>query len=173
MQASFHLHHNPRTDEQLAKNVQLRTYFTAFIGGMSVLLICFLIGVLVVDSRNEYETMVEDETIRIKNCVKSYEENKCHPHQRVPALNNFCLDLEICMNSDPRKIVKRSGAFSTIVSHNANKLFGNLTFQTILVICILLFGSLISCNLFLNKDSATYLKFAKLPKANQEHLKSN
>jgi len=148
MTANFVLSHNPKSDEAFAHNIYLRTYFAKFVGALIFIVVIACIIVIAVDSKNEYETMVMDETMKIENCVKTYEENRCHPHQRVPALNNFCLDLEICMNSDPRKIAKRSAAFSSLVADNANKLFGHLKLQTVIVICILLFGSIISCNLF-------------------------
>lgn len=152
---NMHLHHRPAMDSALAKNIELRTAFAKFVGFLIFIVLLACIAVIVVDSKNEYENMVLDEQLKIESCLKSYEDNKCHPHQRVPALNDYCLDLELCLNSDPRKVAKRSAAFSVLVAENANKLFGTLKLQTIIVICVLLFGSIISCNLFLSRDRAS------------------
>ena len=148
----INIHHNPQTDSAMASNIMLKTHFAKFVGLLIFIVLVSCIAVIAIDSKNEYENMVVDETIKIENCLKTYEENRCHPHQRVPALNDFCLELELCLNSDPRKVAKRSAAFSFLVAENANKLFGNLKLQTVLVICVLLFGSIISCNLFLARD---------------------
>ena len=148
---SLNYHYNPETDKALAGNLNLKTYYGAFVGFMIFIVVAFCIAVVVIDSRNEYDNMVSDEKIRIQSCLNTYEENRCHAHQRVPALKDFCLELELCVNADPHKVAKRSAAFSTLVAENANKLFGTLKFNTIVVICVLLFGSIISCNLFLTR----------------------
>lgn len=153
------INNNPHMDSALARNIDLRTNFAKFIGFLIFIVLLACIGVIAVDSKNEYESMVLDEQLKIESCFKSYEENKCHPHQRVPALNDYCLDLELCINSDPRKVAKRSAAFSTLVAENANRLFGTLKLQTIIVMCILLFGSIISCNLFLSREKASSMTF--------------
>jgi Di-sulfide bridge nucleocytoplasmic transport domain len=150
-----HINNNPHMDSALARNIDLRTNFAKFVGFLIFIVLLACIAVIAVDSKNEYESMVLDEQLKIESCLKSYEENKCHPHQRVPALNDYCLDLELCINSDPRKVAKRSAAFSTLVAENANRLFGTLKLQTIIVMCILLFGSIISCNLFLSREKAS------------------
>lgn len=150
-----HITSNPHMDSALARNIDLRTNFAKFVGFLIFVVLLACIAVIAVDSKNEYESMVLDEQLKIESCLKSYEENKCHPHQRVPALNDYCLDLELCINSDPRKVAKRSAAFSTLVAENANRLFGTLKLQTIIVMCILLFGSIISCNLFLSREKAS------------------
>lgn len=144
---------SPMTDEASAEMLKTKTFFAKVMAGFVALLILGLTAIIVVDSKNEYDSMVVDEELKIENCVKSYEENRCHPHQRVPALNSFCLELEMCINSDPSKVAKRSAALSILVAENANKLFGSLKLKTVLVISILLFGSIISCNLFLGTRS--------------------
>lgn len=149
---NFYYQHSPETDKALASNIYLKTHYAKFVGFLIFTVVVACIVVIAVDSKNEYESMVLDETLKIDNCLKTYEENRCHPHQRVPALNDFCLELELCINADPRKVAKRSAAFSTLVAENANKLFGTLKLQTVVVICVLLFGSIISCNLFLTRD---------------------
>jgi hypothetical protein len=147
------LYHNPETDKALASNIRLKTYYAKYVGFLIFIIVLCCIVVIAIDSKNEYDSMVMDETLKIENCLKTYEENRCHPHQRVPALSDFCLELEMCINADPKKVAKRSAAFSTLVAENANKLFGTLKLQTIVVICVLLFGSIISCNMFLTKDT--------------------
>lgn len=147
------LNHNPETDKVFAHSLQIRNYFAYFFGFLGFIIFVSCILVIAADTKNEYENMVKDEQLKIENCHKTYEENRCYPHQRVPALYEFCLELEMCINADPRKVAKKTSAFSTLVAENVNKLFGNLKLQSIVVICILLFGSIISCNLFLTREN--------------------
>ena len=135
------------TDRAIARQIDLRSKIVFLVGILAFAVITVCVGIILIDSHNAYETMVLDEEIKINGCVKEYDENRCHPYQRVPALQQFCQDLELCMSSDPRKVAKRSVAFSSLIADNANRLFAGLKLQTILVISLLVFGSIISCNL--------------------------
>ena len=43
---------------------------------------------------------------QVKECTKLYMENKCHPDERIPAIETLCRDWEICMKKDPREVGK-------------------------------------------------------------------
>ena len=38
-------------------------------------------------------------------CKDQYFRNNCEPDKRVPALKEYCLDKEICMNRNPENTV--------------------------------------------------------------------
>ena len=127
---------NPETDKATARDIYLRSTFTMCISSIVISVLLFCIFTIFLDSKNEYQTMVQEERHKIEMCVKSYDENKCHPNQRVPQLEKYCQELEKCMESDPEKVAKRTVAFSTLVAENANKLFGRLEYRTIFVMAL-------------------------------------
>lgn len=145
------LNYNPASDQAYANSLNNRTYLSYMFSIVMLIVFVGCLATIVIDSKNEYENMVMNEALKIENCLKSYEENRCHPHQRVPALNDYCLDLEMCLNADPRKVAKHTTAFSTLVAENANKIFGSLQWKTIFVICIFVFGTIITCNLIIGR----------------------
>src|SRR3990167_7558649 len=127
---------NPETDKATARDIYLRSTFTMCISSIVISVLLFCIATIFLDSKNEYQTMVLEERHKIETCAKNYDENRCHPNQRVPQLEKFCQELEKCMESDPEKVAKRTVAFSTLVAENANKLFGRLEYRTIFVMAL-------------------------------------
>ena len=40
----------------------------------------------------------------IAECTRSYFENKCHPDERIPAIEKLCTEWHLCMNRDPQEV---------------------------------------------------------------------
>lgn len=145
--------YQPLVDRALATNINAKTAFGVALGCLLLLSLAVCAAVIFFDTKHTYEVMVMDESLRVEACLKTYEENRCHPHQRLPALHDYCLDLEICIMTDPHKKAKKSVAFSQLVAENANRMFGSLKIKTVFVFGFFLFGTIIVCNLFFNNNS--------------------
>lgn len=151
----------PETDRAMASHIKLKTKFTHLMLFLVALIAVTCLGVIILDSKNQYDVMVMEEQVKLDACIMNYEQNRCHKNQRVPALESYCVELEMCMNSDPLKIAKRTTAFSVLIAENANRLFGTLEMKTILVITGLMVVSILSCNLSFSKGQGTVAYVSK------------
>jgi hypothetical protein len=54
-----------------------------------------------------HKSMVEV-MVEIGACAKDYNDNRCAPETRVPAMENICSNWEKCMQRDPKKVARAS-----------------------------------------------------------------
>jgi hypothetical protein len=75
-------------------------------------------------------------TMEINRCHKDYFANKCEPHQRVPALEDYCNEKAKCMNRDPMIVNKNMKILVKLLAEIINDFFEPLTYKAIGVIVL-------------------------------------
>ena len=70
---------------------------------------------------------------KASQCAELYIENKCRPGTRSPALEEYCADLEECMDRDP-EAVRRMTAHAATLAEIINGLIDPLSFKSIFII---------------------------------------
>lgn len=105
------------------------------------------------DINLKFETYIIDAKHEISRCTKEYLRNRCsteNGHQRVPALESICTQLEKCMNRDPQLIAKSkitAETFADII----NGFIKPISWKALIFMNVLLFGSLIVSNVAFGK----------------------
>jgi hypothetical protein len=92
------------------------------------------------DVKNKLETKMQIEAARINQCNLDYDTNRCAPHTRLPALEEFCQNLDICRFENPKSVVMTSSTITILVAEVINGLINTLAVKSILVIFGFLFG---------------------------------
>lgn len=76
--------------------------------------------------------------MEISKCSQDYIENRCHPSDRVRALEDFCIEKEKCMNRDPLAVNKNTKIMVKLLAEIINDFFEPLTFKAISLVVIVL-----------------------------------
>lgn len=68
-------------------------------------------------------------TSEIALCSRQYHENRCHPDQRVPAMEKVCMEWETCMSRDP-STTSRARLHAETIAEILNGFFGAISTKT-------------------------------------------
>ncbi|KAF7455957.1 Di-sulfide bridge nucleocytoplasmic transport domain protein [Cryptosporidium felis] len=63
-------------------------------------------------------------------CSKQYVDNKCQPDQRVPAMEDKCIEWEKCMSQNPTIIARKSIFTAQIIGEIINTFFDQISFKS-------------------------------------------
>jgi hypothetical protein len=86
----------------------LQLLVNLFLGcGFMYLLYAAWSGIMNDVNIESHKSMVEV-MVEIGACAKDYNENRCAPATRVPAMENICNNWEKCMQRDPKKVARAS-----------------------------------------------------------------
>jgi hypothetical protein len=75
---------------------------------------------------------------KIHSCSHSYSINKCHPSERVPALQQQCQEWELCMQIDPKK-VERLKLVAEAAGQLINRFVEQLSFKAMAFTTVITF----------------------------------
>jgi hypothetical protein len=124
----------------------LQLFFNAFL----ICLILYLTLQFIKTVRRDVELKVEEyKTIilnEIAQCSKQYLENRCHPNERVPAIDKACNSWYQCMNRDPTEISWTKISAETI-AEIINGFVEPISYKTMIFFILLTFGLLFISNL--------------------------
>lgn len=62
-------------------------------------------------------------------CSRQYHDNRCHPDQRVPAMEKVCMEWETCMSRDP-STTSRARLHAETIAEILNGFFGAISTKT-------------------------------------------
>lgn len=106
--------------------------------------------------KGDVQTKVSMEINRINaeisNCQRQYQENRCHPDHRVPAMESACVAWQTCIDGGPNSVGSLSTAklaaetFADII----NGLIEPISYKTLFFILSSLFGTIFLSNYALN-----------------------
>lgn len=65
----------------------------------------------------------------ISLCSRQYQENRCNPDQRVPAMEKVCMEWETCMSRDP-STTSRARLHAETIAEILNGFFGAISTKT-------------------------------------------
>lgn len=65
-------------------------------------------------------------------CSRQYQENRCSPEQRVPAMEKVCMDWETCMYRDP-STTSRARLHAETIAEILNGFFGAISTKTFIL----------------------------------------
>lgn len=68
----------------------------------------------------------------IAHCSRQYQENRCSPDQRVPAMEKVCMDWETCMYRDP-STTSRARLHAETIAEILNGFFGAISTKTFIL----------------------------------------
>jgi len=69
--------------------------------------------------------------LEINQCTKDFHENRCEPETRLPAVEEYCLQVEKCMLQDPMKVVQSSKMTAALIAEIINEFIDPLGFKAI------------------------------------------
>ena len=86
------------------------------------------------DERRQYEVnlMLQE----ISACQRDYNINLCQPESRVPVLEKFCLEKEICLAKNPNALITRGKILATIFSDIIETFMDGIALRSFSVIAI-------------------------------------
>lgn len=114
--------------------VTLRIFFIGVFIYLSLSMIIQISQDLSMKMQAENDMLV----LEISRCREDYYENKCNPHERVRALEQFCSEREKCMKQDPAVINKNSKIMAKLLAEIINDFFEPLSYKTIALVASLL-----------------------------------
>jgi hypothetical protein len=91
----------------------------------------------------EYKSIILSE---IAQCSKHYLDNRCHPDERVPAMDKACNTWQVCMNRDPTEISWTKISAETI-AEIINGFVEPISYKTMIFFVLFTFGLLFVSNL--------------------------
>jgi hypothetical protein len=92
------------------------------------------------------ESYVMEVMHEIDICARNYQENRCEPESRVPAIEKDCNVWQACMEKNPL-LVGRSKLSAQTVAEAINAFIEPISFKTILVIFLFVFCFVLMSNL--------------------------
>jgi hypothetical protein len=107
------------------------------------------------DVKKKEATSHEEAKINIQKCAQEYRDNRCRPEERVPAMEDFCLEREKCMALNPAQVVTSSRMTASILAEVANAFVDPLSYKTIGFVFLLIFGFIFCWNCSLRGGSHT------------------
>lgn len=110
---------------------------------LSLLLNAFLVGLLVVlvlkfvfTVKNDIATKslkrMAEARMDIEDCRRKYLINRCGPGDRVPAMEEKCVEWERCMSRDPLRAEVTAAVFR-VASESLEELFGGISVRSVLI----------------------------------------
>lgn len=99
------------------------------------------------DIYNKIQLFSDEVVEQIGRCSRDYQENRCDPAVRVPAMEQACRAWEQCMNRDPYVVARRAKFSGETLGEAMNGFFEKLTWKTISCIGLLFFSFLVFYNL--------------------------
>lgn len=144
-----------RRDLQIARRLYILPYFISgylqlFLNVVVVGFCVYLLWCFYSTIRDDIDTKVqlfsEEVVQQMSKCSKDYRENRCDPELRVPAMDIMCRTWEQCMQQDPMTVATRAKFSAETMGEGLNAFFEKITWKTIVCMCLLLFGFLISYN---------------------------
>ena len=125
------VNHMPLTDQAKAEQIRVNTIFWYFIYTVAVLLVAFVAFCVARDVSSQHERNIKEQVVRLKQCHLDYENNSCHPYNRVPALEEPCSKLELCMKIKPHEEAKITAAFMQVMAESFSAFTNNLGWQAL------------------------------------------
>ncbi|OMJ84890.1 hypothetical protein SteCoe_13872 [Stentor coeruleus] len=68
------------------------------------IIICSVVVMTYLEFNNRVKAKVIENELIVNECTRNYLANRCHPEDRVPVTEKQCLEWEICLNQDPKRV---------------------------------------------------------------------
>ncbi|KAF2019690.1 hypothetical protein BU24DRAFT_125381 [Aaosphaeria arxii CBS 175.79] len=94
----------------------LQLVVNACMGGTFLWIIWKMFSAIMADVNVESNKFMNEAMVEITFCAKQYQDNRCDPKTRVPAMETVCGNWEACMNRDARQIARASVGARTFAS---------------------------------------------------------
>ncbi|EGW31762.1 uncharacterized protein SPAPADRAFT_51742 [Spathaspora passalidarum NRRL Y-27907] len=136
---------DPRIPYTLALYLQLIS--NAVLTSIIFYLIYIFITTIRIDINQRMQSTALEILQEISFCSREYVRNRCSPESglRVPALEQECTELDKCRNRDPQ-LIARSKITAETFAEIVNGFIGKISWKSIILINILIFGGLIVSN---------------------------
>ena len=92
------------------------------------------------DVKKKHDHEIQLKMLVIEQCAKDYKIHQCNAVIRLPALEQYCIDKEQCLNQDPIRDVHSSKMTATIVATIINEFIERLGIKTLVFLCVIFFG---------------------------------
>lgn len=93
------------SDKLIRANYLMAAYLSLILNTFLIFLFIALVVKLVLAVKNDITVkslnLLEENRFKIRECQRQYLVNKCHPSERVPALEDQCQEWEQCLTKDP------------------------------------------------------------------------
>eukprot|EP01137_Pigoraptor_chileana_P020883 Opistho-2@83813 len=123
----------------------LQLTFNAFVVGFMMYLAIQFLFTIQNDVDIKVDLHSQDIMKEILLCSKNYADNRCTPPDRIPAMEELCMQWEKCMNRDP-KVVGRAKISAETFAGIVNSFIEPISYKTMIFFAIFLFGFLFASN---------------------------
>jgi hypothetical protein len=90
--------------------------------------------IMYTDVNKKIAVEVATELAKKKGCEKAYRLNNCHKADVGPALEEFCLEKELCMYVDPKNKVLTTKMIGSFTAEVVNHTIAPLSLKTVLIV---------------------------------------
>ncbi|TRY52226.1 Brl1/Brr6 domain containing protein [Cryptosporidium tyzzeri] len=112
----------------------IRLIFNIIIVFITLYIIFGIIFVIKNDIESKIQISITNILDEMNLCSKHYVDNKCHPEQRVPAMESKCTEWERCMSQNPTIIARKSIFTAQIIGEIINTFLDQISFKSALFI---------------------------------------
>jgi hypothetical protein len=88
----------------------------------------------------DIESKMEEEMLKmqakVSQCTMEYRENHCEYSTRPPALRDFCIEREVCMQVDPMVQTRKFSVLAKLLGEVLNDFSEPITYKTLGVISV-------------------------------------
>ncbi|KAK9172905.1 Di-sulfide bridge nucleocytoplasmic transport domain protein [Cryptosporidium meleagridis] len=112
----------------------IRLIFNIIIVFITLYIIFGIIFVIKNDIESKIQISITNILDEMNICSKHYVDNKCHPEQRVPAMESKCTEWERCMSQNPTIIARKSIFTAQIIGEIINTFLDQISFKSALFI---------------------------------------
>lgn len=91
------------------------------------------------DIHGQYLVEIELQSAKVQRCTQEYFINRCEPHERVRALEDYCQERELCMNTPISATIKTTKNVLNLIGQAVNSFTEPLEYGSYGLVCLLLF----------------------------------
>ncbi|KAH8583166.1 Nucleus export BRL1 [Cryptosporidium sp. chipmunk genotype I] len=144
-QFSHELNQSSYTNSSKKLNIEnthelIQLIFNIIMVFITLYIIFGIIFVIKNDIESKIQISITEILDEMNICSKHYVDNKCHPEQRVPAMESKCTEWERCMSQNPTIIARKSIFTAQIIGEIINTFFDQISFKS----ALLIFGFIIA-----------------------------
>jgi len=139
-------------DEYFKLNTRIKTIFNAIMLGIITCFSLWLFFHMIQDINKKYNVELSRNIKLKEQCEKEYRKNNCHKAEIPPALEDFCLEKEVCMYTDPADLTLTTRMFGKFTTEVVNDTVQPLAYKSLIVIFVFTIGIILSVNLGLSNN---------------------
>jgi len=97
--------------------------------GFFIFILFYIFSSILYDVNIKYKEYSLEIIKEVEKCSKQYNENKCNPITRIPAMETTCIQWELCMEKNPSNLPK-SKILAEILSEVLDSFILNMSYKT-------------------------------------------